>query len=118
MHEFTIAEDSLPFDFFEEIEFDFQDVALECIKNRFPDLSSAECEQIFEDHYDLFSDKMFEMRDSSAIYDYHIGEDEVDEGSGTWGYILFEVDDIDKARVNVAAEAKGLLEEVVKDLVL
>jgi len=116
MKEFTIAEDSLPFDFFEEIGFSFQELAIECIKNKFTTLSNSECEILFEANYDLFSEKMYELRDSDAINDYCIGEEEIDESSGTWGYFHYEVEDIKKALMKIEEEAKILLEEVVNEL--
>jgi hypothetical protein len=116
MKEFTLAEDSLPFDFFEEIGFSFQELAIECVKNKYTTLTHSECEIICEDNYDLFSESMFELRDSDAIKDYCIGEEEIDESSGTWGYFHFEVDDIKKAKIKLKEEAKILLEEVVNDL--
>ncbi len=116
MKEFALAEDSLPFDFFEEIGFSFQELAIECIKTKFTTLSHSECEIIFEDNYDLFSEKMYKLLDSDAINDYCIGEEEIDESSGTWGYSHYEIDDIKKARMKLEEEAKILLEEVVNDL--
>jgi hypothetical protein len=116
MKEFTLAEDSLPFDFFEEIGFSFQEIAIECIQNKFTTLSHPECENIFEDNYDLFSEKMYELRDSEAISDYCIREEEIDESSGTWGYFHYEIEDIDKAKLKLEKEARELLEEVVNDL--
>ena len=57
MKEFTLAEDSLPFNFFEEIGFSFQEIVIECIKNKFTTFSHSECENIFEENYDLFLKK-------------------------------------------------------------
>jgi hypothetical protein len=116
MKEFTIAEDSMPFDYFDEIEFSFQELAIKCIKTKFPTLSHQECEITFEDNYDLFSEKMYELRDSAAINDYCIGEEEIDESSGTWGYFHYEIDNIKMARMKLEEEAKILLEEVVNNL--
>lgn len=116
MKEFTIPEDSLPFVFFEELGFSYQEIAMECIKNKFATLSHSECENIFEDNYDLFSEKMYELRNSEAISDYCVGEEEIDESSGTWGYFHYEIDDIKKAKLKLEKEVKDLLEEVVNDL--
>ena len=116
MKEFTLAEDSLPFDFFEEIGFSFHEIAIECIKNKFTTLSLSECENIFEENYDLFSEKMYELRDSESISEYCVGEEEIDESSGTWGYFHYEIDDLNEAKLKLEKEAKNLLEEVVNDL--
>lgn len=116
MKVFTLAEDSLPFDFFDEIGFSYQEIAIECIKNKFNTLSHSECENIFDDNFDLFSEKMYELRNSEAISDYCVGEEEIDESSGTWGYFRYEIDDINKAKLKLDEEVKDLLEEVVNDL--
>ena len=115
MIEFSLAEDSMPFNFFKEIGFSFEELAIDCIKTKFDTLSHSECEIIFEDNYDLFSEKIYELRDSDTINDYCIGEEEIDESSGTWGYFHYEVDDVKKARLKLQEEAKLLLEEVVND---
>lgn len=39
MKEFTLAEESPPFDFFKEIGFSFEDIAIECIINKFTKLT-------------------------------------------------------------------------------
>jgi len=59
---------------------------------------------------------MYELRDSEAISDYCIREEEIDESSGTWGYFHYEIEDIDKAKLKLEKEARELLEEVVNDL--
>ena len=110
MKKFTLAENSLPFDYFDEIGFSFKELAIEAIKIKFTTLSYTECEIIFEDNYDLISDKMYELRDSEAISDYCIGEEEIDESSGTWGYYHYEIDDLKKAIIKLEAKSKLLLE--------
>lgn len=116
MNEFTVAQDSLPFDFFEEIGFSFEELAIQCINAKFITLSHSECEIIYENNFDVLSDKIYELKDSDAINDNCIGEEEVDESSGTWGYFHYRVDDIEKTRMKLEEEAKELLEELVNDL--
>jgi hypothetical protein len=118
MEEFTLAEDSLPFDFFEEIGFSYQEIAIECIKNKFNTLTEADCEIIFENNYDDFSEKMYELRTSAAIFDYCVSEEEIDEGSGTWGYFHFEIDDVNIVKLKLEKEVRDLVEEVVNNLEL
>ena len=62
MIEFSLAEDSMPFNFFKEIGFSFEELAIDCIKTKFDTLSHSECEIIFQDNYDLFSEKIYELR--------------------------------------------------------
>ena len=118
MIKFTLAEDSLPFDYFDELDFSFQELAIKCIKRKFTTLSDSECEALFEENYDLFSEKMYELRDSDAINDYCIGEEEIDESSGTWGYLQYEIDDKKKALMKLEKELEILLDEVIVDIKL
>jgi hypothetical protein len=116
MTKFTLAEDSLPFNYFEELDFSFENLAVMCINKKFPQLSQEECENAFEENSDLFSDKMYELKDSHAINDYCVGEEEIDESSGTWGYFHFEIDDVEKAKNKLEHEVMELLEEVIVEL--
>jgi hypothetical protein len=116
MKEFTLAEDSLPFNFFEEIELSFQEIAVECIKEGLITLSHSECESIFEVNYDLFSEKMYDARISEAISDYCVGEEEIDESTGAWGYFHYEIEDGNKAKLELGMNVKILFDEVVDDL--
>ena len=118
MKKFTLAEDSLPFGYFDVIGFSFRESSIKCIKRKFTNLSHSECETVFEDNYDLFSEKMYELRDSDAINDYCIGEEEIDESSGTWGYFQYEVDDIKKVLIKLEDEVEILLDEVLSDIEL
>ena len=118
MLKFTLAEDSLPFNYFEELDFSFENMAIICINKKFPQLSYEESERVFEENSDLFSDKMYELKDSQAINDYCVGEEEVDESSGTWGYYHFEIDDVEKAKSKLEQEVIDLLEEVVVEIEL
>jgi hypothetical protein len=116
MLKFTLAEDSLPFSYFEELDFSFEDLAIMCINKKFPQLSYEECENVFEENSDLFTDEMYELKDSDVINDYCVGEEEVDEGSGTWGYYHFEIDDIDKVKSELEVEVLRLFDEIVENL--
>jgi hypothetical protein len=110
---FTLAEDSLPFNYFEELDFSFENMAINCINKKFPQLSYEESERVFEENSELFSDKMYELKDSQAINDYCVGEEEVDESSGTWGYYHFEIDDVEKAKSKLEEEVFMLVESVL-----
>jgi hypothetical protein len=116
MIEFTLDEDSMPFNFFEEVDFSFDSIAIKCLNKKYPHLSESECEKIFDSHYDLFSEKMFELKDSEAILDYCIGEEEIDESSGTYGYFHFAIDDIDKVKIQLEREAQLLIEEIIESI--
>ena len=56
--------------------------------------------------------KEFTLAESDLPFNFF---DEVDESTGTWGYIKFEVDDITQARVKLEREAKMLLKELMID---
>ncbi len=116
MLKFTLAEDSLPFNYFEELDFSFETLAIKCINKKFPQLSYEESENVFEENSDLFSDKMYELKDSHVINDYCLGEEEIDEGSGTWGYFHFQIEDVDKAKNKLEQEVLDLLEEVIAEI--
>lgn len=118
MIEFTLAEDSLPFNYLEELDISMDRLAIRCINEKFPHLNLEECENIFEEHIDIISDKLYELKDSNAINNYCVGEEEIDESSGTWGYYHFEIDDIEKARDELEREVMNLLEEVVAEIEL
>jgi len=116
MIKFTLAHDILPFNFFEEVDFSYQDVAIDSIKRKFTWLTKSECEGIFEKYEDNFTEILYELRDSDTLNDCWIGDDEVDEATGTWGYSDYEVVDIKKVRTELEKEVKVLMEEVLKEI--
>jgi hypothetical protein len=116
MKEFTIEEDFLPLGFFYEIECAIDAIAIDCLKRKFPNLTEAEYKLMYEENYDLFEQSLFAIRDSSAIHDYCVGTEEIDEATGTWGYYHFEVGDLDKARADLAKEAALIFDEAVNEL--
>jgi hypothetical protein len=114
--EFTVEEDFLPHGFFYEIGFSFETLAIDCLKRKFPNLSEEQTQLLYDENYDLFSETLYELkRVSSVVDDYCIGEEEIDEGTGTWGYFLFKVDDIDKAKLELEREIRPLFEKAIDD---
>lgn len=116
MKEFTVEEDFLPLGFFHEIECAIDGIAIECLKRKFPSLTDAEYQSMYEENYDLFEQSLFALRDSSAIHDYCVGTEETDEGTSTWGYYHFEVSNLDKAREDLAKEAALIFDEAINEL--
>ena len=116
MKRFTLDEASMPFNYFEEVGFIFDEIAIQAIQQKFPSMSRTECQKLFDDNYDLFSEGICELRDSAAINDYCIGDGEADEISGTWGYLHFEVDDLDRVNTQLAAESLALFNKTITHL--
>jgi hypothetical protein len=118
MKKFTIAEDELPFDFLEKISISWSNIALECIKKKFTDLSISECERIYNKNFDLLSDKLYELRDSDIINNNCIEEEEINESSGTWGYFHYVVDDVEKVKSELEEEIRDLLDDILNNITL
>jgi hypothetical protein len=116
MKKYTLDKDSLPFNFFDEVDFSFKDEAIDFLKTKHSHLSDSECENVFEENEDFISEIMYELIDSDALNDYWIGDDEIDESSGTWGYSIYEVGDVKQARIKLKKAVKVLLEEVVNEI--
>jgi len=47
---------------------------------------------------------------------YWVGDYEVDESSGTWGYSEYEIDDVKKARNKVEKDTKILFQELAGEI--
>ncbi len=116
MMKFTLAQDRLPFNFFDEVGFSYQDVAIDSIKRKFTWLNKSECEGIFGKYEDDFTEILYELRDSNSLNDNWVGDDEVDEATGTWCYSDYEVVDIKRVRIELEKEVRGLMEEVLKEI--
>lgn len=54
MLEFTLAQDSLPFNYFDELSVSYEETAIDCIQNRFKQLSRIECEKLFNKNIHSF----------------------------------------------------------------
>jgi hypothetical protein len=50
------------------------------------------------------------------IDSYWVGEHEVDESSGTWGYSHYEVDDVNQAHEDIKKEITSILEKFLSKL--
>jgi hypothetical protein len=50
MKKITLAEDSLPFNYLEELDISLESLAIRCINEKFPRLNFEECENIFEEY--------------------------------------------------------------------
>jgi hypothetical protein len=112
MFRFTLDEASMPFNYFEEVGFSFDEIAVQAIQNKFTTLSESECQKIYEDNYDLFSEMCIELIYSKAITDYCIGEEDVDESSGTWGFLHFEIDSLERANELLKRDTEMLFEKI------
>lgn len=110
---FRASEDSILIDYFDELEFSFEEKVVECIQKRFTNLLHSEVEDIFHQNYDAFSELMYDLKDSDVIMEYCTGEEEIEESSGTWGYLQFEIDDIQKASEKLGAEVEILIQDIL-----
>ena len=113
MKTFTIGEDSLVWDYFDEIDFNYTGFVIDYLKKKFPKLGDNEAEELYEANSDLFTELEYEIKTSAAIQDYCIGEEEIDEASGTWGYFTFEIKDVEEAVEKLEKELDGLFEGVI-----
>ena len=116
MLKFTLARDGLPFNFFDEVGFSYQDVAIDSIRRKFILLTKSECEGVFEKYEDDFTEPLYELRDSYSLNYCWIGDNEVDEATGTWGYSDYEVVDIKNVRLELEKEVRVLIEGVLKEI--
>ena len=116
MIKFTLAQDILPFNFFDEVGFSYKDAAIDLIRRKFTWLNKSECEAVFEKYEDDFTEPLYELRDSNSLNDSWIGDNEVDEATGTWGYSDYEVVDIDKVKIELEKDVSLLIEEVLKGI--
>jgi len=119
MKKFTLDKHLLPFNFFDEIDFSYKKLAINCIRQKFNHLSESEIENVFIENDDNFQNILFELYNLSELdyleY-YWVGDYEIDEASGTWAYSEFEVDDVKKARKKVEKETKILFKELVDEI--
>ena len=113
MKTFTIGEDLFIWNYFSKIEFKFDSFVIGYIKLHFPQLTEEECEKVYEKNYDLFTDFEYEIKNSDEIQWYCVGENEVDEASGTWGYYTFRIEDLEEARTKLKDLLEGLFEDVI-----
>ena len=116
MMKFTLAQDLLPFNFFDEVGFSYKDVAINSIKRKFNWLTKSECKDIFEKYEDDFTETLYELLDSNSLNDSGIGDNEVDEATGTWGYSDYEVVDTNKVKIGLEKDVSLLIEEVLKEI--
>lgn len=110
---FSLSQDNMPFNFFDEVDFAYEPIVLDSIKGKYAWLDKSECKAVFEKYEDYFTESLYELRDANSINDSWIGDYEVDESTGTWGYSNFEVVDIKKVRKELEKEVKELVEELL-----
>lgn len=116
MKKFTLSQEDLPFNFFDEVVFSYEDVAMDLIQQKFTELTESECESIFEKYVDDFTQILYELRDSDCINDYWVGDSEVDEATGTWGYSEYEVGNMKQVRADLDKEVRVLMKEVLEGI--
>ena len=114
MIQFTISEDSFPYSFFEEINFSFENIAIGCIKRKFQKLSQSELKKIYDDH-DCDFDEILnnKLKESHTIKSCWIDDAEVDEGSGTWGYSTYEIENVKDVKLKLEQEVTILIQKVI-----
>ena len=112
MVKFTLSKDSLPFSFFDEVGFSLQNPLIESIKEKYPGLSQKECGLVLDKNEDVINDVLSEMFE---FIGYEIGEYELDESTGTWVYIDFEIPDLDRVNSELDSELKSLMREYLNE---
>ena len=115
---FTLAENELPFNFFDEVGFSYYNIIIDCIKRKFTLLTESECDTFFENHEDDFTELLYELRDSDPISGNQIGESEVDESTGTFGYFDYEISDVKNVRLELENEVRLLVKGLLTELEL
>jgi hypothetical protein len=93
MKRFIICDDSLIFNFLREIDA-LDEVKLLCslLMNRIPGISENDAQVISDQLTDDLHDDIYELGSPiwTEINEYSIDEYEVEEGTGTWGYLTLE----------------------------
>ena len=111
----TLTEDQLPFNFFESIHLNYEEVIIKQIqKNK--SLSYSSSVEFFEKHNTDLIDQLYELRDNQVISDCWEEDREVDESIGTFGYSVYEIENIDEIKNKLEYEIISLLNEVLKDI--
>ena len=110
----TLAADQRPFNFFEAIDLNYYEVIIKHIqKNK--SLSYSRSVEFFEKHNTDLIDQLYELRDNQIISDCWQEDREVDESSGTFGYSVYVIENIDEIKNKLEQEIMSLLNEVLKD---
>ena len=112
----SLSKDLLPFNFFDQVDFSYQNTIIARIKKKYTQLNTSECIEIFERYQDDFTEKIYELRDSVVLNNYWIGDHEIDEATGTWGYSNYEIMDVKIVRKELENEVGELMEEVLKEI--
>jgi len=112
---FTLSEDSLPFSFFDEVQFSYEQSVIESIQEKYSDLTIEECTEVYNSNYDIIDEVVFQMSSESSILGYQVGESEVDESTGTWGYFEYEISDFNLIKTELDTDLKSLMRDFLKD---
>ena len=112
----SLSQDLLPFNFFYQVDFSYRNAAIACIKRKYTKLNTSECSDIFERYQDDFTEKIYELRDSAVLNSYWIGDHEIDEATGTWGYSNYEIIDVKIVRKELEIEVREFMEEVLREI--
>ena len=111
----TVSIEGLPFSFFEAIDFDFYEVIVNHIKKN-KSLSYSSSVQFFEKHNSVLLDQLYEVIDHQVISDCWEQDREVDESTGTFGYSVYVIKNINEIKNKLEKEIITLLNEALKHI--
>lgn len=92
MKNFTLSEENLVNEFLDELDICYEDIFEQELKIIFPELTKEKQMAIFESLFDEISEEVLTIFWDIKCYAYD--EFEVSEGSGLWGYYVFEITDV------------------------
>ena len=111
MLKFTLEEITLPFSFLDAVDFSYYDSVTDALKVKYPTFTEEDCDKYQEMHTDAISEIMHDLK--YCLADYKVEELEVNEATGTWGYISYELDDLNVVRNMLDNETQALAKIVI-----
>ena len=116
MKKFVLEQSGLPWNFFSEIGLDYEPIVIRLIQSKFFNCSLKECEDLFNKNGDSIAEELCNEDLVFIIDSYCVGEEEIDESSGTWGYSHYLVEDVQKAQEDLEKEIILMLDKFVSNL--
>lgn len=113
--EFTLAEYELPWNFFNEVDFSYEGTFHDRLKEHLADYSDSQIEALMDEHTDEIHDLACEL--NMDLNQFSCGEvEEIDESTGTWGYISYSLRNYEEAREELTKLTNVLVDEFLKGM--
>src|SRR5688572_9721479 len=93
MKKFTLCEEALIWDFFDELDISYLAIFQEELQKIIPKLTEEEADTILEELSDDVHNALTDSDLVGEIKSWAVEEFEVEEASGLWGYYTFEIDE-------------------------